>query len=113
MMINFFTKAYFKIKKKRIPFFLLVLLFLSGCIFTATRISFDEDITHILPKGEKNDVTAKVLQQLNFSDKITVMIRAENNKAVDKASVVAQVFLDSLSQDSLFYTDVQGKVNAV
>jgi hypothetical protein len=111
-MINFFTNAYFKIKKRRVPFFLLILIALSSCIFIATRISFDEDITNILPKGDKNDVTAKVLHQLNFSDKITVMIKAENTEAQEKIAEVAQAFLDSLAQDSLFYTEIQGKVNA-
>lgn len=111
-MINFFTNAYFRIKERRIAFFFTLLIGLSSCIYIATRISFDEDITNILPKGEKNDITAKVLQQLNFSDKITVMIKAENSEAKNIIAELAQSFLDSLSQDSLYYTDIQGKVDA-
>lgn len=111
-MIHFFTNIYFKIQKKRMAFFLLVLVGLSSCIYFATRINFDEDITNILPQGEKNDITAKVLQQLNFSDKITVMVKAKNSQGFNQIADVAQHFLDSLAQDSLFYTDVQGKVNA-
>jgi hypothetical protein len=111
-MIDFLTNIYFKVKKRKITFFLLVLVALSSCIYIATRIQFDEDITNILPKGEKNDITAKVLQQLNFSDKITVMIEAQDPEAKNKIADAAHAFLDSLAKDSLFYTEVQGKVNA-
>src|SRR5690554_7466666 len=104
-MIHFFTNIYFKIQKKRMAFFFLVLVALSSCIYFATRINFDEDITNILPQGEENDITAKVLQQLNFSDKITVMVKAKNSQGFNQIADVAQHFLDSLAQDSLFYTD--------
>lgn len=111
-MIKFFINTYVKVKEKKIAFFFLLLVALSAFIFTATRISFDEDITNILPKGKKNDITAKVLQQLNFSDKITVMIEAEDNEDKNSLADVAQRFLDSLAQDSLFYTEIQGKVQS-
>src|SRR5690554_2879605 len=110
-MINFFINSYNKIKPKRGIFFLLILIGLASCIYVATRISFDEDITNILPQGEDQDITAKVMQQLNFSDKITVMIKAETLEAKEQLAVVAQDFLDTLKQDSLFYTDIQGQVN--
>src|SRR5690554_5174420 len=112
MMINFFTRAYFKIKKRRVSFFLLIFILLVSCLFVASRINFDEDITNILPKGEKNDITAKVLQQLDFSDKITVMIKAEKPEFSEKTSTAAQMFLDTLVQDSLFVDEIQGKISA-
>ncbi|HLV43256.1 MAG TPA: 1-acyl-sn-glycerol-3-phosphate acyltransferase [Brumimicrobium sp.] len=111
-MINFFINIHHKIQKRKTAFFFLILIGLSSCIYIASRISFDEDITNILPKGKKNDITAKVLQQLNFSDKITVMIKAKNQESQAEVANVAQIFLDSLERDSLFYTDIQGKVNA-
>ena len=46
----------------------------------ASKINFEEDITRIIPKSDKSDVTAKVLQQLKFSDKITVIIEKDKEE---------------------------------
>ena len=109
-MDSIFTHIYYNIKKWRIAFFILILAFLSACFYFISNISFDEDITNILPKENKNEDLGKVFQQLDFSDKITVMISAETDSAKLNLAHVAQTFLDSLAKDSLYYTDIQGKV---
>lgn len=79
--------------------------------FLASKIKFEEDITRIIPKNEKSDVTAKVLQQLKFSDKITVIIEKDKNGSVDDLSEAADVFLDSVQSCNDYIKDIQGKVD--
>ena len=79
--------------------------------FLASKIKFEEDITRIIPKNEKADVTAKVLQQLKFSDKITVIIEKDKNGSVDDLSEAADVFLDSVQSCNDYIKDIQGKVD--
>ncbi len=110
-MDNVFTTIYYNIKKWRIGFFILVLAFLSACIFLISHINFDEDITNILPKENRNEALGKVFQQLDFSDKITVMVNAETDSAKFKLPNIAQTFLDSLSKDSVYYQSIQGEVD--
>ncbi|MFA5573932.1 MAG: 1-acyl-sn-glycerol-3-phosphate acyltransferase [Brumimicrobium sp.] len=110
-MASIFIRLYYLIQKNKLLFGLLFLLFVGSTIYTATKISFDEDITKILPKGEKNDDIAKVMGQLNFSDKVTVMLKAEHDSLVEKLPVVANMLLDSLYQDSSYFTDIQGVVD--
>lgn len=110
-MANSFVQIYSKVKKSKILFFSLVILFLSGCFFVATKINFEEDITRIIPKGEKNDITAKVLQQLNFSDKITVMIEAGDEDSKEELSAVANKFLDTVTFYDDYIKDIQGRVD--
>ena len=84
-------------------------LFIFG--FLASKIKFEEDITRIIPKNEKADVTAKVLQQFKFSDKITVIIEKDKNGSVDDLSEAADVFLDSAQSCNDYIKDIQGKVD--
>lgn len=79
--------------------------------FLASKIRFEEDITRIIPKNDKADVTAKVLQQLKFSDKITVIIEKDNEGSSDDLSATADVFLDSVASCNLYIKDIQGKVD--
>lgn len=110
-MTNSFVEIYAKVKKVKILFFSLIFLFLAGCFYVATKINFEEDITRIIPKGEKNDITAKVLQQLNFSDKITVMIEAKKDSSKEKLSSIANDFLDTVTYYDEYIKDIQGSVD--
>ena len=110
-MTNSFVEIYAKIKKSKTLFFSLIFLFLAGCFYVATKINFEEDITRIIPKGEKNDITAKVLQQLNFSDKITVMIEAKKDSSKEKLSSIANDFLDTVTYYDEYIKDIQGSVD--
>ena len=88
----------------------LALLFVFG--FFASRIKFEEDITKLIPTDEKSDVTAKVLKQLNFADKITVIFHARNGGTSEDLAQMATVFTDSLKKSCKPYVNsVQGKVD--
>jgi 1-acyl-sn-glycerol-3-phosphate acyltransferase len=109
-MSKFFTLLYHCIQRWKLVFSLFALVFLSLCIFVATQLRFEEDITKILP-SKTNDITMKVMQQMNFSDKMIVMISAKSAMAKDNLSQIAAVFLDSLRSDSAYFSSVKGKVS--
>lgn len=110
-MHTFFIYLYSLIHKRKaitvIAVFLLV--FILG--FFVTKLHFEEDITRIIPKNDKTDVTTKVLQQLNFSDKITVIFEKKREGSVDDLTEMATVFLDSLHVCDEYIKEVQGKVD--
>ncbi len=89
----------------------IALLFLAVFGFFASRIQFEEDITRLIPKSERTDETAKVLKQLNFADKITVIINAKKGATPEQLAETATVFLDSLQSCKDYIVGVQGKVD--
>lgn len=89
----------------------LALVFLAVFGFFASRIQFEEDITRLIPKSERSDESAKVLKQLNFADKITVIINAKKGATPEQLAETAGVFLDSLQSCKEYIVGVQGKVD--
>lgn len=80
--------------------------------FFASRIKFEEDITKLIPTDGKSDVTAKVLKQLNFADKITVIFHLQKGGTSEDLTQMAAVFTDSLEKSCKpFVNSVQGKVD--
>jgi len=80
--------------------------------FFASRIKFEEDITKLIPTNDKADVTAKVLKQLNFADKITVIFKLEKNGTDEDLKQMASAFSDSVAKSCKPYvTGIQGKVD--
>ncbi|MFT3793704.1 1-acyl-sn-glycerol-3-phosphate acyltransferase [Flavobacterium sp.] len=96
-------------KALSVGIFAAVLLFFA---FLASRITFSEDITKLIPVNDQSDATAKVLNQLNFADKITVTIHAQQDGGVDDLTQYAQTFLDSINQSCKPYIhSVQGRID--
>ncbi|HEY6143026.1 MAG TPA: 1-acyl-sn-glycerol-3-phosphate acyltransferase [Flavobacterium sp.] len=80
--------------------------------FFASQIKFSEDITKLIPTNDKSNVTAKVLNQLNFADKITVTIHLEKAGTTEDLTEYAQAFLDSVSKECKPYINsIQGKID--
>ncbi len=80
--------------------------------FFASRLKFEEDITKLIPANDKTDVTAKVLKQLNFADKTTVIFKLEKNGSAEDLKEMATAFSDSVSKSCKpFVTGIQGKVD--
>ena len=72
----FYAIHLFVNRRKSLSVFLAIaVLFILG--FFASKIKFEEDITKLIPTNDKTDVTAKVLKQLNFADKITIIFQVE------------------------------------
>ena len=81
------------------------------CGFFASKIKFEEDINQIIPKSEKSDLTAKVLKQLNFSDKIIVIIEKKSKEEDFQLSETADSFLKKIEPLQKYIGSVQGKVD--
>ncbi|GAA5099700.1 MMPL family transporter [Chryseobacterium ginsengisoli] len=110
-MHRFFIFLYYLISKNK----LLSVFFAVGiavvCGFFASKINFEEDINQIIPKNEKSDLTAKVLKQLNFSDKVIVIIENKSKEENFQLSETADTFLTKIEPLQKYIGSVQGKIN--
>lgn len=107
----FYAIHLFVNKRKSLSVFLAIaMLFIFG--FFASKIKFEEDITKLIPTNDKTDVTAKVLKQLNFADKITIIFQLEKEGTDEDLKEMATVFTDSITKTCKPYvTAVQGKID--
>ncbi|SEH43484.1 MMPL family transporter [Chryseobacterium culicis] len=110
-MHRFFIFLYYLISKNKILSALTALGMAVLCLFFASKINFEEDINQIIPKNEKSDLTAKVLKQLNFSDKIIVIIENKSSEDHFQLSETADTFLKKIEPLQKYIGSVQGKVN--
>lgn len=108
-MHKFFYNIFLKIRANKWLSVLFFILFLVGCAFFANRLKFEEDITRIIPKDEKNDAIAKVIAQLKFTDKVAVIIEKEKAGTLDDMTAQATDFLDSIQPLNNYYNDIQGQ----
>ena len=89
---------------------LLTILFVFG--FFASKISFQENITQLIPSNEQSEITSKVLRQVNFADKTTIIIKRKAKGSVDDLTKYASLFLDSINKNCKpFIGKIQGKVD--
>lgn len=110
-MINFFYNIHtFLASRKIVGFFALGLLVLS-LGFLASKITFEEDITKLIPINEENSDLQKVLKSVNFADKIIVNIKKESSGSINDLTQYATQFIDSINNNSsTYFTKIQGKV---
>lgn len=110
-MANFFHKIYHWVTGHKIMSLFCFALLVSGLIFLATKIEFEEDITKLIPTSEQNSDAQKVLKTVNFADKIIVNISREPNASVEDLTEYAAQFIDSLNQNSSqYFTQIQGRI---
>ncbi|MDM1367473.1 1-acyl-sn-glycerol-3-phosphate acyltransferase [Myroides marinus] len=98
-------------EKNKVIFFILSILFVVLTAYGALNIKFEEDITRILPKNEKTSITSKILGQLRFSDKVSVIIEKQKDGTTDDMVELANQFLDSLAVKNEYVKSIQGKVD--
>lgn len=98
-------------QKKKISLIGFVFLFaILG--YLASKITFEENITRLLPTTDKASLTSKVINQMNFSDKISIIISKEKNGNDDDLTQYANQFLDSISVSCKPYVKkIQGKID--
>jgi len=104
----FFYKIHLWIQKNKAFALIAAFVFLGITAFFASQIKFEEDITRIIPKNEKTNVTSKILQQLNFTDKIAVIIEKDSLGNVDDLTQVANQFLDTIPVADAYIKNIQG-----
>lgn len=110
-MDNLFFFIYKKIKAHKTASLLLLFIVIGILSFIASKIEFEEDITKLIPTNSQNAEAQKVLQTVNFADKIIVHIQRDSNGSLDDLSLLASQFTDSVSKNNNHYIKkIQGKV---
>ena len=87
-MNNFFLKTYNLIASRKLLSLFLFLALFSALAYTALQLKFEEDITKLIPADEEGKELQKVLNTVNFTDKIIVNIRQSDNGALPGRSVM-------------------------
>ncbi|WP_232764144.1 MMPL family transporter [Salegentibacter salinarum] len=89
---------------------LLILFVLTGGYF-ASQIQLEEDITKLIPSGEKQDALRKVLDNTEFSDKLIIAISSEEKNS-EELTAYASKLTDSLDKKLPEYiTKIQGEIS--
>ncbi len=110
-MSNIFYSIYLIFQKNRILSLLILLLFLGGLSFLATKIKFEEDITKLIPTDSKTSDIQEVLKTVNFADKIIINIQRQPDGSIDDLTKYANQFIDSVTKNSNNYIkEIQGKI---
>jgi len=73
-MSHFFFALYSLMNKKKPLAIVLMALLFVWFGYYASQLKFNEDITRLIPSNDKTSITSKVINQLNFADKITLII---------------------------------------
>ncbi len=110
-MDNFFIHIYNAFHKRKVlgVGLLLVLFLLLG--FIASKLQFEEDITKLIPSSEKSNITSKVLENVNFADKIIIYLETDKENNEDNLTQYAAEFVDSLKAScSPYISEIQGKI---
>ncbi|OXA94404.1 1-acyl-sn-glycerol-3-phosphate acyltransferase [Flavobacterium hercynium] len=111
-MHHYFYAIHLFVNRRKSLSVVLAILMLLVFGFFASQIKFEEDITKLIPTNDKSDVTAKVLKQLNFADKITVIFKLKKNGTPEDLKEMATAFSDSVAQSCKPYVNgIQGKVD--
>ncbi|TRO66424.1 MMPL family transporter [Christiangramia sabulilitoris] len=111
-MQNFFHNIHTYLKNHKIAGLFLVLAYTIIVSFLAWNIELEEDITKLIPAGEKQQLIKRILEETDFSDKIIVSISAgQEMQSPDLLVAYANEFTQILDQDfSDVILEVKGKV---
>lgn len=111
-MHHFFLSLYTFTNKNKLRSIGIALAVLFIFVFFARQISFQENINQLIPSNEKSNITSKVLNQVNFADKITIIISSKDNGSSEDLTQYANQFLDSIDANCKPYiSKVQGKID--
>ena len=111
-MQDFFISLNTFANKNKLLFSGIVFALLLFFAFFASRISFQENITQLIPSNDESGVTSKVLEQVNFADKITIIIKSKNNGSPDDLTLYANEFISELDSKCKPYVGkLQGKID--
>lgn len=108
MLVSIYTF----ISKHKFLSFCGILSFFLFLVWASSKIQFQEDISKVLPQNEKTSITSKVLKQLNFSDKISVIIQQKQGEnLLELQEVATELHKDLEANFSEYISDIQGIVN--
>lgn len=105
------SNIYLFISKNKTLTFGLLLIWGAIATFFVMKLRFEEDITRVLPQNEKTNLTSKVLKQLNFSDKVSIIIEQKSNGELSDLQTLANEIQDSVTiRMNEYVHDIQGVV---
>jgi len=107
-MDRFFFKLYTSIQKQKAVFFIVLAVVCTGLASIAFQVSFEEDISKLIPSNSENEQFQKVLKNIRFTDKVIVNIKKENGTTKDLVDYASELedSLDSLKGD--YIKNIQG-----
>ncbi|UAB83487.1 MMPL family transporter [Zunongwangia sp. SCSIO 43204] len=109
-MHHFFLKSYRFFQQNKLPGILLLLVFVAGVGFLASKVELEEDVTGLIPSGKDQDVLKRILKETEFSDKIVVTISSEEEQPQELISY-AERFIDSVNTKlPNFVENIEGKI---
>lgn len=109
-MEKIFYHIYLWTQRNQLLGAIVALLFLASCGLLASKLRFEEDITQIIPKNERTDEFSRALKQIQFADKITVLIERGETAESSVLTAVAGAFVDSMETDSSYIRGITGNV---
>lgn len=111
-MGNLLYRVYRVLGKHRIIAAIGLLATFSCLAFLASRITFEEDISKLIPIHADNRDLQKVLETVHFADKIVVHITTGAKGSTNDLTTYAGQLLDSIdASSSPLIKDIQGVVN--
>ncbi|MBA5792092.1 MMPL family transporter [Flavobacterium sp. xlx-214] len=110
-MFNGFYYLFQNIKKYPKATLLFFLLFLVGAVFIVQKITFNEDITRIIPKNNIDKNTTQIVSEMSFTDKVSVIFKKKNKATNEDITHAAQTFVDTLPLAKNYYQSIQGIVD--
>lgn len=79
--------------------------------FFASRITFQENINQLIPSNDQSNITSKVLEQVDFADKIAIIITSKQSGSPENLTQYANQFLESVNSSCKTYIGkIQGKI---
>jgi len=111
-MGNYFYKIYTYFHNKKIAFIALLSLVAVGMLLVALNLNLEENISKLIPKSEDSETLNKVLENVDFSDKIIVNIYSEDTINADQLTAYAAEIVDSLNTKCADYiANIQGEIS--
>src|SRR5690606_10097701 len=107
-MHHFFYRLYQIISTHRWLSVIISLVFMMSCLWIISKITFDEDITQMLPQKAMQNETAKIWKNVRFQDKIAVIISKKNTATEDDLIQTATAFLDTIAIANEYIESIQG-----
>ena len=76
-MGHFFYQIYLRIQSHKAITVCIAFVLLFGLVYLSLQLKFEEDITKLIPENEKAITLNKVLDQVDFADKIVIHLKVE------------------------------------
>lgn len=110
-MSNSFYSIYKLIQKHPKIALLSAMLFLIASVMVIKNIRFNEDINKVIPIDDSAATATNIIQQMSFTDKISVIFSKNEEATDDDLKDAAQAFLDTVAQYEHFYHNIQGTLD--